>query len=68
MSTINQVRSAEAKMKSVLDALKTAKEEDPNYLDTELKCAHEETRIDRRGLAWTTGRNGSCQSSLRQML
>jgi hypothetical protein len=29
---------------------------------------HEETRIDRRGLAWAKGRNGSCQSSFRQML
>src|SRR5580698_4069442 len=29
---------------------------------------HEETRVDRRGVAWAEGRNGSRQSSLRQML
>lgn len=39
MSTIQEVRAAEEKMKSVLDALKTAKAEEPNYLGTELKCA-----------------------------
>lgn len=53
MSTINQVRSAEAKMKSVLDALKTAKEEEPNYLDTELKCASDEYTRAVRELEWT---------------
>jgi hypothetical protein len=30
MSTIKEVRAAEVKMKSVLDALKTAKAEEPN--------------------------------------
>ncbi len=42
MSTINEVRAAEAKMKSVLDALQTTKSEESNYLDTELKCASDE--------------------------
>ena len=42
MSTIKEVRAAEEKMKSALDAPKTAKAEDPNYLGTELKNASDE--------------------------
>ena len=42
MSTIREVRAAEAKMKSVLDGLNTAKAEDPNYLGTELRSASDE--------------------------
>ena len=33
MSTINEVRAAEEKMKTILDGLKTSNVEDPNYLD-----------------------------------
>jgi len=52
MSTIQDVRAAEAKMKSVLDVLKTAKTEEPIYLYTELECASDEyTRV--RELEWT---------------
>jgi hypothetical protein len=53
MSTMNEVRAAEAKMKSVLDALKTTKSEEPNYLDTELKCASDEYTRAVRELEWT---------------
>jgi hypothetical protein len=52
MSTIKEVRAAEVKMKSVLDALKTAKAEEPN-LDTELKCASDEHTRAVRELEWT---------------
>jgi len=53
MSTIQEVRAAEAKMKSVLDALKTAKAEEPNYLHTELECASDEYTRAVRELEWT---------------
>jgi len=52
MSTIKEVRAAEVRMKSVLDALKTAKVEEPNYLDTELKCASDEYASTVRELEW----------------
>lgn len=53
MSTIQEVRAAEAKMKSILDALKTAKAEEPNYLSTELDCASAEYTRAVRELEWT---------------
>ena len=53
MSTIQEVRAAEVKMKSVLDALNTAKAEEPNYLDAELKCASDEYTRAVRELEWT---------------
>lgn len=53
MSTIQEVRAAEAKMNTVLEALKTAKAEEPNYLDTELKCASDEYTRAVRELEWT---------------
>jgi hypothetical protein len=53
MSTIREVRAAEVKVESVLDALKTAKAEEPNYLDTELKCASDEYTRAVRELEWT---------------
>ncbi len=53
MSTIREVRAAEEKIKSVLDALKTAAAEEPNYLDTELKCASDEYTRAVRELEWT---------------
>jgi signal transduction histidine kinase len=53
MSTIHEVRAAEEKMKNVLEALKTAKAEEPNYLDTELKCASDEYTRAVRELEWT---------------
>ena len=53
MSTIQEVRAAEVKMKSVLDALKTAKAEEPNYLDAELRCASDEYTRAVRELEWT---------------
>lgn len=53
MSTISEVRAAEAKMKSILDALKTPEAEEPNYLDTELKCASDEYTRAVRELEWT---------------
>ena len=53
MSTIEEVRAAEVRMRSVLDALKTAKAEEPNYLDTELKCASDEYTRAVRELEWT---------------
>jgi hypothetical protein len=53
MSTIDEVRAAELKMNSVLDALKTAKAEEPNFLDTELKCASDEFTRAVRELEWT---------------
>lgn len=52
MSTIREVRSAEEKMRSVLDALNTAKAEDPNYLGTELKSASDEYERAVRELEW----------------
>ena len=48
-----EVRAAEAKMNTVLDALKTAKAEEPNYLDTELECASDEYTRAVRELEWT---------------
>ena len=53
ISTIKEMRAAEVKMKSVLDALKTAKVEEPNYLDTEVKCASDEYTRAVRELEWT---------------
>jgi len=53
LSSIKEVRAAEVKMKSVPDALKTAKAEEPNYLDTELKCASDEFTRAVRELEWT---------------
>ena len=53
MSTISEVRAAEEKMKSVLDALNTAKVGDPKYLDTELKRASDEYERAIRELEWT---------------
>ncbi len=53
MSTMKEVRAAEAKMNSVLDALKTSKAEEPNYLDADLKCASEEYTRAVRELEWT---------------
>ena len=54
MSTMQQVRAAEAKMKTVLDALKTAKkEEEPKHLRTELECASDEYKRAIRDLEWT---------------
>jgi hypothetical protein len=53
MSTIKEVRTAEAKMNTVLESLKTAKAEEPNYLDTELKCASDEYTRAVRELEWT---------------
>jgi hypothetical protein len=53
MSTIIEVRAAEVKMKSVMDALKTAKAEEPTDLDRELKCASDEYTRAVRELEWT---------------
>lgn len=53
MSTINQVRAAEEKMKTLLDGLKTSNEADPNYLGTELKSASDEYARAIRELEWT---------------
>jgi hypothetical protein len=39
MSTIEEVRAAEKKVKEVLESLKTAGAQDPNHLSTELKKA-----------------------------
>ncbi|MFZ0861253.1 MAG: hypothetical protein WAN18_11265 [Candidatus Sulfotelmatobacter sp.] len=39
MSTIEEVRTAEKKVQDVLDALKKAGAQDPNYLSTDLKNA-----------------------------
>ncbi len=39
MSTIEEVRAAEEKVKEVLEALKKAGAQDPNQLGTELKKA-----------------------------
>ena len=52
MSTIKEVRAAEEKMKSALDALKTAKAEDPNHL-TDLRNASDEYTAAVRELEWT---------------
>ena len=51
--TIKEVRAAQAQMNTVLDSLKTAKAEEPNYLDTELKCASDEHTRAVRELEWT---------------
>ena len=53
MSTIRDVRAAEAKMKSVQDALKTAKADEPTCLRTELECASDEYTRAVRELEWT---------------
>jgi len=53
MSTIREVRAAQEKMQSVLDALNTAKVEDPNYLGTELRRASDEYERAVRELEWT---------------
>lgn len=52
MSTIQDVRVAEAKMKCVMDALKTAETEEPNYLAAELECASDEYTKAVRDLEW----------------
>ena len=39
MSTIEEVRAAEKKVKEVLESLKTAGAQDPNHLSTELRKA-----------------------------
>ena len=53
MCTINAVRAAEQKMKTILDALKTSNIEDPNYLGAELKSASDEYARAVRDLEWT---------------
>ena len=53
MSTMNEVRAAEEKMRTILDGLKTFKAEDPNYFDTELKSASDEYARAVRELEWT---------------
>ncbi len=53
MCTINEVRAAEEKMKTILDNLKMSKAEDPNYLGTELKSASDEYARAVRELEWT---------------
>ena len=53
MSTMREVRAAEEKMKSVLDALKAVTAGEPNYLDTEFKCASDEYTRAVRDLEWT---------------
>jgi hypothetical protein len=53
MCTINEVRLAEEKMKDILDKLRTAKAEDPNYLGTELTSASDEYARAVRELEWT---------------
>jgi hypothetical protein len=53
MSTIQDVRAAEAKMKSVQDALKIAKADEPTYLRTALECANDEYTRAVRELEWT---------------
>ncbi len=52
MSTIRDVRAAEEKMKTLLDALKTANAEEP-ALSTEFKCASDEYTRAVRDLEWT---------------
>lgn len=52
MSTIDEVRAAEEKMKIILDGLKTSNGEDPNYLDTELRSASDEYTRAVRDLEW----------------
>jgi hypothetical protein len=53
MSTINEVRAAEEKMKTLLDGLKRSNAEDPNNLGTELKSASDEYARAIRELEWT---------------
>lgn len=53
MSTIDQVRAAEEKMKNVLCARKKDNPEDPNSLDTELRNASDEYSSAIRDLEWT---------------
>lgn len=53
MSTMNEVRAAEEKMKRVLDSMKASKAEDPNYLGTELRSASDEYTRAIRELEWT---------------
>ena len=54
MSTINEVRAAEEKMKTILDGLKTSKaEDDQNYPGTELRSASDEYARAVRELEWT---------------
>ena len=52
MSTIHEVRAAGEKMRNVLEALKTGKAEEPNYLDAELRCASDEYTRAVRELEW----------------
>jgi hypothetical protein len=42
MSTIEEVRAAEKKVREVLEALKKASSQDPNHLSTALKNATDE--------------------------
>lgn len=53
MSTIDQVRAAEEKMKNLLCARKNENPEDPNYLDAELRNAGDEYASAIRDLEWT---------------
>jgi hypothetical protein len=53
MSTMNEVRAAEEKMKTLLDGLKTSNAENPNNLGTELKSASDEYARAVRELEWT---------------
>lgn len=53
MCTMNEVRSAEEKMKTILDNMKTSKTEDPNYLGAELRSASDEYTRAIRELEWT---------------
>ena len=50
MSTINEVRAAEEKMKTLLDGLKMSGAEDANDLGTELKSEYARAVRD---LEWT---------------
>lgn len=53
MCTMNEVRSAEEKMKTILDNMKASKTEDPNYLGAELRSASDEYTRAIRELEWT---------------
>ena len=60
MSTIEEVRAAEARVQNVLDALKKAETQDQNHLSDELKNATDEYTRAVRELSHTyptTGRN-----------
>jgi hypothetical protein len=53
MSTMHEVRTAEEKMNTILDGLKTSRAEDPNQLGSELKSASDEYERAIRELEWT---------------